>query len=85
MIIQELDNNMGIENKVFLNEVFKIVKLLYGIFIITDIAILIRALLMNYGKKLEMNNVVTTVVIFGAITVFFFLLKTAIRIKLSKD
>lgn len=85
MITQELDNNMGVENKVFLNEVFKVVKFLYGVFIITDIAILIRALLMNYGEKLEMNNVITTIVIFGAITFLLFLLKTLIKVKLNKS
>tara|TARA_R110002074_G_scaffold242042_1_gene413891 strand:+ start:159 stop:389 length:231 start_codon:yes stop_codon:yes gene_type:complete len=76
---------MGVENKVFLNEVFKVVKFLYGVFIITDIAILIRALLMNYGEKLEMNNVITTIVIFGAITFLLFLLKTLIKVKLNKS
>lgn len=75
---------MSVENKVFLNEIFKIVKLLYSVFIVTDIAILIRAMLMNYGEKLEMQNVIKTIVIFGAITVILFLLKTAIRIKLNK-
>tara|TARA_R110002096_G_scaffold400233_1_gene596760 strand:- start:4867 stop:5124 length:258 start_codon:yes stop_codon:yes gene_type:complete len=85
VITQELDNNMGVENKVFLNEVFKVVKFLYGVFIITDIAILIRALLMNYGEKLEMNNVITTIVIFGAITFLLFLLKTLIKVKLNKS
>mgnify|MGYP005870728145 CR=1 FL=1 len=73
------------ENKVFLNEAFKIVKFLYYVFIITDIAILVRVLFMNYGKKLEMNNVVTTIIIFGAITVLLFLLKTAISKKINKD
>lgn len=76
---------MGLDNKVFFNEIFKIVKFLYSVFIVTDIAILIRVLLMNYGKKLEMNNVVITIIIFAAITVLLFLLKTAIRIKLNKD
>ena len=51
----------------------------------TDVAILIRALLMNYGKQLERSNVVTTILIFGLITVLLFLLKTAIRLKLNKD
>lgn len=76
---------MDVKNKVFLNEVFKIVKFLYNVFIITDIVILIRVLFMNYGEKLKMHNVVTTLVIFGAITVLLFLLKSAIRIKLNKD
>ncbi len=76
---------MDIGNKVFLNEIFKIVKFLYGVFIVTDIAILVRVLLMNYGEKLEMNNVITTIVIFGTITALLFLLKTVIRIKLNKS
>ena len=74
---------MGVENKAFLNEIFKIVKFLYSVFIVTDIAILIRALLMNYGEKLEMHNVVKTIIIFGSITVLLFLLKAVIRIKLK--
>jgi hypothetical protein len=73
------------ENKNFLNEGYKIVKFLFNMFIVTDIAILVRILLINYGEKLEMNNVITTLVIFGAITVLLYLLKITIKIKLNKD
>jgi hypothetical protein len=72
-------------NKNFLNEGYKIVKFLFNVFIITDIAILVRILLMNYGEKLEMNNVITTIVIFGSITVLLYLLKITNKIKLNKD
>ncbi len=73
---------MSVE-KSFLNEIFKIVKFLYGIFIITDIAILVRVLLMSYGDKLKMNNVITTIAIFGIITILLFLLKTVIKNKIK--
>ena len=74
---------MGIKNKFYLIEIFKIVKFLYSVFIVTDVAILIRALLMNYGEKIEIHNVVKTIIIFGSITILLFLLKTAIKIKLK--
>lgn len=73
------------EKKIFLNEGFKIVKFLFNVFIVTDIAILVRVLFMNYGKKLETHNVVTLILIFGVITVLLYLLKIAIKIKLNKD
>jgi len=64
-----------LKNKFFLNEIFKIVKFLFNVFIIIDIAVFIRVLLMNYGEKLEYKNIKQTFLIIGTITIFLFFTK----------
>lgn len=77
--------NMNKNYRIVLYEAFKIVKFLFWVFIVTDIAILIRALLMNYGEKLEPKNVIKTIIIFGTTTIFLYLIKSFLGRKLNSS
>jgi hypothetical protein len=72
-------------NESLMHHLSKLVRFLRDIFIVTDIFIIIRFLLRNYGKKLEMQNIIKAAVIFGTATVVLWIIDYILVKRIKKD
>lgn len=77
-------NNLLLKRLMVIKSILKIVSFLLVVFLLTDVLILIRILLRNYGEALESNNIIKTVIVFGTLTVIFFLLKKYLKFRINK-